>query len=181
MPGFDKTCLAGRPFSSERAPSAGGRGSCREGRPPSPFEAANAPALDRRVIPSPTRSLALLSPSQLASEALASGTQSLANLPGAVEAGWREYSSPCNGRTVYVNDVTYEEAATLSKVVEKMRKKEEREAAGIHATGRRFDEIEGGEMSLVVCSYCGRKFNPHSIQRHEQVCSRKADKPTMRI
>lgn len=98
------------------------------------------------------------------------------DLPGAHEAGWREYIRPDDGKATYVNDMTYEEAATLGKVVEKMRKKEEREAAGIHATGRRFDEIEsGGDMALVPCSMCGRKFNPSSIQRHEQVCRNKAD------
>jgi len=96
--------------------------------------------------------------------------QTLADLPGAAEVGWREYTNPGTGLSVFVNDVTYEEANTLSKVMEKMKKLEQREALGIHATGMRFGEIEDGGMSLRCCKYCGRKFNPHSIDRHEQVC-----------
>merc|ERR1712125_24201 len=46
-------------------------------------------------------------PSKLASEAVAAGAISLCALPGASEAGWREYTEPDGTRTVYVNDVTY--------------------------------------------------------------------------
>lgn len=109
-------------------------------------------------------------PSQRAAQDLADGAQSLAEMSGVFDAGWREYVSPDTGKMTYVNDVTYEEAATLAKVVDKMRKQEEREAKGIHASGRRYDEIKGGDMKLSACSFCGRKFNPQSIRRHEQIC-----------
>jgi len=104
----------------------------------------------------------------------------LSDVPGAMEAGWREYVDP-GGRMVYVNDKTYEEAHTLAKVAEKMGKMREREAKGVHATGMRMDEIEEGHMSLQACAYCGRKFNQKSIQRHEQVCKEAGNKHAMRM
>jgi len=165
------------PPTSERGHSAGKRGVRRDGRPPSPGIGVGATHNSAATAASSATS----SPAQLAFEAVASGAQHLSDVPAAAEAGWREYTNPDSGRTVYVNDMTYEEAGTLVKVVEKMRKKEEREAAGIQTTGMRFDEIEGGEISLVPCSLCGRKFNPQSIHRHEQVCKRRSEKPTMRI
>lgn len=123
-----------------------------------------------------------LLPSQQAAQDLASGAQGLAEITGAMAAGWREYECPDTGKMTYVNDVTYEEAATLAKVVDKMRKQEEREAKGIYASGRRFDEIEGGDVNLSACSFCGRKFNPQSIKRHEQICKGITfDKPTLRL
>eukprot|EP00930_Biecheleria_cincta_P074532 TRINITY_DN61748_c0_g1_i1.p1 TRINITY_DN61748_c0_g1~~TRINITY_DN61748_c0_g1_i1.p1 ORF type:complete len:564 (+),score=70.63 TRINITY_DN61748_c0_g1_i1:66-1757(+) len=104
----------------------------------------------------------------------------LSDVPGAMEFGWREYVDP-GGRMVYVNDKTYEEAPSLAKVTEKMRKMREREAAGVHATGMRMDEIQEGQMTLLPCAYCGRKFNQNSIQRHEQVCKDKGNKHAMRL
>ena len=100
----------------------------------------------------------------------AHGADSLEDIPGAVAAGWREYTNPVNGHAVFVNDVTYEEAKNLVKVADLMRKLEQREAKGIHATGRRLSEIDSEGMDLVVCRFCSRKFNPQSIQRHEQIC-----------
>lgn len=115
-----------------------------------------------------------------ASEALAAGASHLSEIPGAVEAGWREYEAG-SGRIVYVNDRIYEEAGTLAKVVEKTRKMEERKAAGIHATGLRFSEVEEGLMSLIPCSFCNRKFNQQSIERHENVCRNKARERGIRL
>lgn len=119
--------------------------------------------------------------SKLASEAVECGATCLEDLPGAAEMGWREYTAPGAERSVFVNDVTYEEAGTLARVVALMRKFEAREAMGIKATGRCLDEISGGAESLVQCSYCARKFNPHSIQRHEEVCKNKFNKSVMRM
>lgn len=125
---------------------------------------------------------AKLTPSQHAAQDLASGAQGLAGVTGAMAAGWRDYACPSTGKTTYVNDVTYEEAATLAKVVDKMRKQEERAAKGIHASGRHYDEIEGGDLSLSVCSSCGRRFNPQSIKHHEEVCKGiSSNKPTLRL
>lgn len=121
-------------------------------------------------------------PSQHAAQDVASGAQGIPEVTGATDAGWREYACPDTGKMTYVNDVTYEEAATLAKVVDKMRKQEEREAKGIHASGRRYGEIDGGDMSLLACSFCGRKFNPQSFKRHEQICKGiNFDKPTLRL
>ena len=87
-------------------------------------------------------------------------------------AGWREYSDPRSGHTLYVNDCTYEEAGSLEKVEEKWRAAEARARAGIRATGRRFDA--GGE-ELVQCPTCSRKFGANSIARHREICARNAE------
>lgn len=148
--------------------------------------APDAHALDRHISAPAAASEPPSSVAQLASDAVAAGAQNLADVPGAAAAGWREYTSPESGHMVYVNDVTYEESATLIKVVDKMQKAEKLEAMGIHRkTGRRLDEIEGGDgggtSSLAPCSSCGRKFNPQSLQRHEQICKNRANKHTMQL
>jgi len=179
---FDRTRLEGRKLPEERVPSRGARVVQREVRPPSPLRVDDPPPQELHIaqeqVPTPTE----LMPSQQAALDLASGARSLTELTGATAAGWREYECPDTGKITYVNDVTYEEAAAIAKVVDKMRKQEDRESKGIHASGRRYDQIEDGGISLTACSFCGRKFNPKSIKRHEEICKGiNFDKPTIRL
>jgi len=153
----------------ESVPCRGARGVQRE-VPPSNLRVDDSLPRELDIAQEQVAPAAELMPSQQAALDLASGASRLTEVTGATAAGWREYECPDTGKMTYVNDVTYEEAALLAKVVDKMRKQEEREAKGIHASGRRYDEVQGGDVVLIVCSFCGRKFNPQSIKRHEQIC-----------
>merc|ERR1712166_1219788 len=65
----------------------------------------------------------------------------LSDVEGAVNAGWREYNF--DGKVVYVNDSTYEEAGNLEKVQKLMAKARDREARGIKATGTVGASMQG--------------------------------------